>query len=84
MSRTDTLCNVSIQEVSLSTRSSLILPVYVPTLVMSLSQAMLIPTLPIFAKSFVESYGWVGLILGAEGLGRIVRCERDIARGRVP
>jgi MFS family permease len=56
----------------LSTRTSLILPVYVPTLIMSFSQAMLIPTLPIFAKQFVTSYGWIGLILASEGIGRIV------------
>jgi len=33
---------------------------------------MLIPTLPIFAKEFVSSYGMIGLVLAAEGLGRIL------------
>ena len=39
---------------------------------MSFSQAMLIPTLPVFAQEFVSSYGWIGLILAAEGIGRIL------------
>ena len=33
---------------------------------------MLIPTLPIFAKQFVSSYGMIGLILAAEGIGRLI------------
>jgi MFS family permease len=33
---------------------------------------MLIPTLPLFAKEFATSYGWIGLVLAAEGVGRIL------------
>ncbi len=55
----------------MSTRRNLILPVYIPTLIMSFGQAMLIPILPLFAKQFVTGYGWIGLILAAEGLGRL-------------
>jgi MFS family permease len=55
-----------------STRKALILPVYIPTLILSFSQGMLIPTLPIFAKQFVSSYGMIGLILAAEGIGRLI------------
>jgi MFS family permease len=55
-----------------STRRALILPVYIPTLILSFSQGMLIPTLPIFAKQFVSNYGMIGLILAAEGIGRLI------------
>ena len=53
-------------------RNSLILPVYIPTLILSFSQGMLIPTLPLFAREFATSYGWIGLVLAAEGIGRIL------------
>ena len=56
----------------MNTRRDLIFPVYIPTLIMSFSQGMLIPTLPIFAKEFVTSYGMIGLVLAAEGTGRIL------------
>jgi MFS family permease len=55
-----------------NTRRALIFPVYIPTLIMSFSQGMLIPTLPLFAKEFVTSYGMIGLVLAAEGIGRIL------------
>ncbi len=56
----------------MKSHTSLIFPVYVPTLILSFGQGLLIPTLPIFAKQFVTSYGWVGLILAAEGVGRLL------------
>jgi MFS family permease len=56
----------------MTSRRALIFPVYIPTLILSFSQGMLIPTLPIFAKEFVSSYGMIGLVLAAEGLGRIL------------
>ena len=56
----------------MSTRRALIFPVYIPTLILSFSQGMLIPTLPIFAKQSVTSCGMIGLILAAEGIGRLI------------
>ena len=50
----------------------LILPVYAPTLLLAFCRGMLIPVLPVYAKSFDISYGLIGLILGAQGLGTLV------------
>ena len=51
---------------------SLILPVYLPTLVLSFCSGLLIPVLPIFALSFEVSYGLVGLVLAADGVGTLL------------
>ncbi len=52
-------------------RASLILPVYLPTLILSFGRGMLIPILPLYAKSFDASYGLIGLVLAAEGIGHL-------------
>ena len=49
----------------------LILPVYVPTFLLAFSRGMLIPVLPIYAKSFDIGYGLIGLVLAAEGIGTL-------------
>lgn len=54
------------------TRNPLILPVYVPTLLLSLCKGIIIPILPLYAKSFDISYALVGVILAAEGIGSII------------
>ncbi|MDA0747665.1 MAG: MFS transporter [bacterium] len=53
-------------------RHPLILPVYLPTLILSFGRGMLIPTLPLYAKTFDISYGLVGLVLAAEGIGQLI------------
>ena len=53
-------------------RSSLLFPVYIPTLILAFGRGMLIPILPLYAKSFGVTYGLVGLVLATEGIGRLV------------
>jgi MFS family permease len=55
-----------------STRNSLVLPVYVPSLMLMFGSGMLIPILPLYAKTFSASYGLVGVVLAAEGVGRLI------------
>lgn len=53
-------------------RNPLVLPVYLPTFLLSLCSGMLIPILPLYAKSFEISYSLVGLVLAADGIGHIL------------
>ena len=53
-------------------RNPLILPVYIPTFLIRLGSGLLIPILPLYAKSFDISYGVVGLVLAADGLGHLI------------
>ncbi|MFT5366840.1 MAG: MFS family permease [Candidatus Latescibacterota bacterium] len=53
-------------------RNPLILPVYVPTFLLSFCRGLIIPILPFYAKSFDISYTLVGVILAAEGIGSIL------------
>ena len=53
-------------------RNPLILPVYIPTFLLRLGSGLLLPILPLYAKSFDISYGLVGLVLAAEGIGHLV------------
>lgn len=53
-------------------RKELILAVYLPTFILSFGQGMLLPTIPIYAKSFDVSFGLVGLAVGAMGLGTLL------------
>src|SRR5215472_743851 len=50
----------------------LLLPVYVPTLLLSLGQGVLIPTLPLYAKSLGVSFALVSLAVGASGVGTLL------------
>jgi MFS family permease len=54
------------------TRNPLILPVYLPTFLLSLCRGLIIPILPLYAKSFDVSYALVGVILAAEGIGSVI------------
>jgi MFS family permease len=53
-------------------KNPLILPVYVPTFLLSLSRGIIIPILPLYARSFDISYALIGVILAAEGIGSII------------
>ena len=48
------------------------LSVYLPTFILSLCSGLLLPVLPVYAKSFGASYSLVGLILAGEALGRLL------------
>ena len=52
--------------------SPLLLSVYLPTLIVSFCNGLLLPVLPLYAKSFGVSYSLVGLVLAAEGLGTLI------------
>ena len=51
---------------------SLLLPVYVPTLLLSVGQGILVPTLPLYAQDFGVNYALVSLAVAAAGLGTLV------------
>lgn len=53
-------------------RHPLFLAVYLPSALISVCQGMMIPVLPIFTRTFDASYGVVGLVLAAEGVGQII------------
>jgi MFS family permease len=52
-------------------RFKLLLPVYVPTLLLSLGQGVLLPTLPLYAKSLGISFALVSMIVGAAAIGTL-------------
>jgi len=53
-------------------RNPLILPLYLPALLLSTAQGVIIPVLPLFAQEFDAPYIWVGLILAGEGIGMLL------------
>ena len=55
-----------------SARNPLVLPVYVPCLLLMFGNGMLIPILPLYSKTFSASYALIGVVLAAEGVGRLV------------
>ena len=57
---------------TLPVRNPLVLPVYVPSLLLMFGNGMLIPILPLYAWTFSASYGLVGVVLAAEGVGRLI------------
>ena len=54
------------------TLRSLALSVYLPTFILSLCSGLLLPVLPIYARSFGASYSVVGLILAGEAIGMLL------------
>jgi len=54
------------------TRGEMLLPVYIPTFLLSFGQGVLVPTLPFFAKGFGISFSLVSLAVAAAGLGTLV------------
>ncbi|HUG13802.1 MAG TPA: MFS transporter [Thermomicrobiales bacterium] len=53
-------------------RRALLLPVYVPTMLLALGQGLLVPTLPFYARDFGVSFAAAGLVLAAAGIGTMV------------
>src|SRR4029077_3760483 len=53
-------------------RFKLFLPVYLPTLLLSLGQGILFPTLPIYAKSLGISFALVSVAIGASAVGTLL------------
>ncbi len=58
----------------------LIVPVYVPTFLMSLAAGIITPVLPIYLRSFGAGYGMVGLVLSGQAIGMLVS---DLPNGMV-
>ena len=52
-------------------QNPLILPIYLPTLLIAFCRGMLIPILPLYVRDFGVSYGLIGLVLAGEGLGML-------------
>ena len=52
--------------------TSLVLPVYLPALLLSVGTGVLIPTLPLYAKSFGVSNTLVALAVAAAGFGTLI------------
>ncbi|MBN1937723.1 MAG: MFS transporter [Anaerolineae bacterium] len=50
----------------------LILPFYLPALLIATSEAVLFPVLPLYVKALESSYGLIGLMLAGEGLGLLL------------
>ena len=50
----------------------LILPVYLPTFLISLASGILIPVLPLYLREFDVGYGLVGLVLSGQALGMLI------------
>ena len=51
---------------------SLILPVYLPTLLIMFGYGMIIPVLPLFARSFGAGLGITGVIVSMRGVGALL------------
>ena len=53
-------------------RDPLVLPFYLPALIISFSNGLLMPVLPLYARSFGVSYGLIGLVLAGESFGKVL------------
>ena len=60
------------QNIKKLVQDPLILPIYIPTLLMAISHGMLTPTLPLFAASFNVPYTIIGLVVGGQSLGTLL------------
>jgi len=55
-----------------SSNKALLLAVYLPALIMAFGSGLLIPIMPLYARSFEASYSLVGVVLAAQGLGTLI------------
>ena len=62
------------------TRRGLILTVYLPSFLLSFGSGLLIPTLPIYVRSYGVSFEIVSLVVAAAGLGTVIS---DVPSGLV-
>jgi len=62
------------------TRTGLLLAVYLPAALLLFGQGILLTTLPLYAKSFDVSLGWVGLAVAAAAIGTMLM---DVPAGAV-
>jgi MFS family permease len=53
-------------------RFRLFLPVYLPTFLLAFGQGMLVPTLPIYALNFSDSFSLASLVVSAAGIGTVL------------
>ena len=54
------------------TLSKLFLSVYLPTLILSFCNGLLLPVLPLYAGTFTNAYSLIGLVLAAEAVGTLL------------
>lgn len=52
--------------------TGLLIPVYVPTLLLTLGQGVMVPTLPYYAQSFGVSFALVSVVIAAAGFGTML------------
>ena len=50
----------------------LIIPLYLPAILFSIAEGLLIPTLPLYAAELGFSYGMIGLVIAGESLGMLM------------
>ena len=55
-----------------SNMRSIVLSLYLPTLILSFAAGMLTPIMPLYALSFDISYALVGVVLAAQGTGNLI------------
>lgn len=55
-----------------SIRTTLMLSLYLPSFLLAFGAGMLIPVLPLYARSFNISYSLVGVVLAAQGIGNLL------------
>jgi MFS family permease len=53
-------------------RFRLFLPVYLPTFLLAFGQGMLVPTLPLYALTFSDSFSLASLVVSAAGIGTVM------------
>jgi MFS family permease len=53
-------------------QNPLILPIYLPTLLIAFCRGMLVPIMPLYVREFGVSYGLIGLVLAGEGIGMLI------------
>lgn len=56
----------------ISSQRELVLPVYLPTAMLSFGQGLMVPIIPLYAKQFGGSYGMAGLVVSAAWMGTML------------